>query len=326
MSHTSTNHASPSNASASGRPAGAPVRILKDDGLLLLAASIWGFAFVAQRVGMRFIGPFTFNGIRFALGSLTLLPLWRLRKNNGKGIHGQKHGILLLYGFIAGSILFSAASFQQIGIIYTTAGKAGFITGLYVVLVPIAGLLWKQKPGIGRWLGVILAAVGLYFLSITEQFTIEKGDFLVFISALFWTAHVQAIGKLSPKTDPIKLATVQFAVCSALSLVTAFAFEQVRISTILRAAIPLLYGGLLSVGIAFTLQVVAQKKAHPTHAAIIMSLEAVFAVIGGWLILGERLSPRNILGASLMLSGMILAQLSLFSRATKTKKKAETTG
>ena len=161
-----------------------PLGIFKNDAILLLAASIWGFAFVAQRVGMRFIGPFTFNGIRFALGSFTLLPLWFLRKNNQNKESNTRAKAeilrLFVYGLIAGVILFTASSFQQIGIVYTTAGKAGFITGLYVVLVPLTGLFWKQKPGFIRWIGAMLAAIGLYFLSVTKQFTIERGDFLVF--------------------------------------------------------------------------------------------------------------------------------------------------
>ncbi len=317
------------------------INIFKNDLLLLLAAAIWGFAFVAQRVGMRYIGPFTFNGIRFALGSLTLIPLiiFRERRKNkipnrasaadsGANVDGDlenkvtlKGGTsILLYGLIAGSILFSASSFQQIGIVYTTAGKAGFITGLYVVLVPLTGLFWGQKAGAGRWIGAILATVGLYFLSVTSQFTIEKGDLLVLISAFFWTAHVQVIGLLSPKTDPIKLASTQFAVCSILSTGSAFAFETVTISTILKATIPLLYGGLLSAGIAFTIQVVAQQKAHPAHAAIIMSMESVFAVIGGWIILGETLSPRGLLGSTLMLTGMILSQIAMVRGAVKNNR------
>ncbi len=303
------------------------INIFKNDLLLLLAAGIWGFAFVAQRVGMRYIEPFTFNGVRFALGSLTLIPLILIRnkrsarqgKENFSDTQQQsknRDSSILIYGLIAGSILFAASSFQQVGIVYTTAGKAGFITGLYVVLVPLVGLLWGQKAGAGRWIGAILAAVGLYFLSVTSRFTIERGDLLVLISALFWTAHVQVIGLLSPKTDPIKLASTQFAVCSVLSFASAFAFETVAIATILEAAIPLLYGGLLSAGIAFTLQVVAQQKAPPAHAAIIMSLESVFAVLGGWIILGEVLSPRGLLGSLLMLTGMILSQIAMVKKET----------
>ena len=299
--------------------------VLKDDGLLLLTATIWGLAFVAQRVGMRYIGPFTFNGVRFALGSVSLLPLWCIREEHTQSPNQTTDfGTLLIYGLLAGSVLFIGASLQQVGIIYTTAGKAGFITGLYVVLVPLSGLFWGQKPGWGRWLGAILAVTGLYFLSVRENFTIARGDFLVFLSAFFWAAHVQVIGWLSPKVSAVKLATLQFAVCSILSLITAFSIETVNLEGIVNAAMPIFYGGVFSVGIAYTLQVVAQKNAQPTHAAIIMSLEGVFAVLGGWLLLGETLSPRNILGCSLMLSGMIFAQITLiYKNKYKHRKKAQ---
>ncbi len=294
-------------------PKGLKLSVFKNDALLLLAAGIWGFAFVAQRVGMRHIGPFTFNWVRFGLGSISLLPLIliRTKRNPSQTKKTEGAGNILIYGSLAGTVLFIASSLQQIGIVYTTAGKAGFITGLYVVLVPLTGLFWGQRAGIGRWIGAILAAIGLYFLSVTSKFTIERGDLLVLISAFFWTAHVQLIGFLSPKTDPIKLASLQFAVCSLFSMVGAFMLESIVLAQILDAAIPLLYGGLLSAGVAFTLQVVAQQKAHPAHAAIIMSLESVFAVIGGWIILGEVLSPRGLLGSTLMLSGMILAQIAM---------------
>jgi len=300
-------------------------RTFKDDSLLLLTAAIWGFAFVAQRAGMEFIEPFTYNGVRFALGSLSLLPLIfvlgrRSRRHSpGKVPAGSGRGAtergwagrVWLYGLLCGSVLFAAASLQQVGIVYTTAGKAGFITGLYVVLVPLSGLLWRQRSGWSRWVGAGLALAGLYLLSVTRGFSIAKGDFLVLLSALFWTAHVQLIGLFSPKTDSLLLACIQFAVCSLFSLVVAVIGETVVLEGILQAAIPILYGGLCSVGIAYTLQVVVQKTAHPAHAAIILSLEGAFAVLGGWLILGEVLSLRGLIGCVLMLAGMIVSQTSL---------------
>jgi drug/metabolite transporter (DMT)-like permease len=194
-------------------------------------------------------------------------------------------------------------------LVYTTAGKAGFITGLYVIIVPLLGLFWRQQPKIGTWLGAFLAAIGLYFLSVTEEFTIELGDLLVLIGAFFWAAHVLIIGWLSPRINPIKLAFSQYVACSILSLITACVIEDITMLSIFQAAIPILYGGLLSVGVAYTLQVVAQRDAHPAHAAILMSLEAVFAAIGGWLILGEIISARGLFGCGLMLSGMLLSQL-----------------
>ena len=286
---------------------------VKSDALLLTTAIIWGFAFVAQRVGMDYVGPFTFNGIRFAIGSLSLLPLvvigreQRTATNKIMPPPGLK--IILFGGAALGLALFSGASLQQIGLVYTTAGKAGFITGLYVIIVPLLGLFWRQQPKIGTWIGAVLAAVGLYFLSVTEEFTIELGDLLVLIGAFFWAAHVLIIGCLSPRINPVKLAFSQYVACSILSLMTACVIENISMLAIFQAAIPILYGGLLSVGIAYTLQVIAQREAHPAHAAILLSLEAVFAAIGGWLILGEIISARGLFGCGLMLSGMLLSQL-----------------
>ena len=285
----------------------------KSDALLLTTAIIWGFAFVAQRVGMDYVGPFTFNGIRFAVGSLSLLPLLMMSREQPAATKNilPPPGLktIFLGGGALGLALFSGASLQQVGLVYTTAGKAGFITGLYVIIVPILGLFWRQQPSLGTWIGAILAAIGLYFLSVTDQFTIELGDLLVLIGAFFWAAHVLIISWLSPRINPIKLAFSQYVACSILSLMTATIVEVITFDSIIAAAIPILYGGLLSVGVAYTLQVVAQRNAHPAHAAILLSLEAVFAAIGGWLILGEIISIRGLVGCGLMLAGMLLSQL-----------------
>ena len=287
----------------------------RSEGLLLLAAAIWGCAFAAQRGGMDHVGPFLFNGLRFLLGCLPLLPfLIQLRRRGSLPFRGAE----MARGVGLGVVLFGAASLQQVGIVYTTAGKSGFVTGLYVVLVPLTGLLWGQRAGRGRWLGAVLAMIGLYFLTITEQFTINRGDALVLVGAFFWAAHVHLIGWLSPRTDAIRLACIQFAVCALLSLTAAALLETVSLTAILATAVPILYGGLCSVGIAYTLQVVAQQEAHPTHAAIILSLEGVFAVLGGWLLIGETLSPRGLLGCALMLAGMISAQVTLFRNSRRT--------
>ena len=284
---------------------------LKADFLLVLTAMIWGFAFVAQRVGMDYVGPFTFNAVRFALGSLSLLPLiWlqQQRKPAEKPDEKPKKPVLI-WAILAGGALFAGASFQQAGMVYTTAGKAGFITGLYVVIVPLLGLFWKQRPSLGTWLGAILAAVGLYFLSITNEFTISLGDLLVLISAFFWSSHVLLIGWLAPRTDSLRLAAAQFAVCAIFSFLTALAIETVSLASIWQGIVPILYGGICSVGIAYTLQIIAQRDAHPAHSAIIMSLEGLFAAIGGWLVLGEVLSMRGLLGCALMLAGMMFSQI-----------------
>jgi drug/metabolite transporter (DMT)-like permease len=286
---------------------------VKSDALLLTTAVIWGFAFVAQRVGMDFVGPFVFNGVRFALGCLVLVPLI-LKNGVPIGNHAEKpkpgnQKMGIIGGTVAGVVLFTGASLQQVGLVYTTAGNAGFITGLYVVIVPILGILLRHRTNAGTWTGAVLAAAGLYLLSVTETFTIAFGDLLELIGAFFWAVHVLLIGWLSPKLNSFKLAFLQYAACSLLSLVVAVLFEDNTMSGLAQATIPILYGGILSVGIAYTLQVVAQKTAHPAHAAIILSLEAVFAAVGGWIILDEFLTFRELFGCSLMLGGMLISQL-----------------
>lgn len=286
---------------------------VKSDALLLSTAIIWGFAFVAQRVGMDFVGPFIFNGVRFALGCIVLVPFIlkneNLRKNNTIQRSRTNRKKAVLGSLIAGIVLFSGASLQQAGLVYTTAGNAGFITGLYVVIVPMMGIFLGHRTNIGTWIGAFLAAVGLYLLSVTDQFSIAFGDLLVLAGAFFWAGHVLIIGRLSPKLDSFKLAFLQYAACSVLSLITAVFFEDNTLNNMILAAIPILYGGILSVGVAYTLQVIAQKRAHPAHAAIILSLEAVFAALGGWILLHETLVLRELLGCTLMLLGMLTSQL-----------------
>nr|WP_279593800.1 DMT family transporter [Pseudodesulfovibrio sp. S3-i] len=291
--------------------------------MLFLTAAIWGFAFVAQRVGMDHVGPLTFNGIRFALGAIALTPLIMiLEKKRDSGYAGVDKERMAIGGVLLGLVLFGGATLQQIGLAgpqlaefgleASTAGKAGFITGLYVVFVPIFGLLLAQKPGWGTWLGATLAVVGMYLLSVTAELTISFGDLLVLIGALLWAVHVLLVGKLSPGldgVDAIKLSTVQFAACAVLSLIGAVATEEVSLTGLVGAIPAIAYGGLMSVGIAYTLQVVAQRDAQPAHAAIILSLEAVFAAIGGCLMLGEVLTVRALIGCGLMLGGMLLSQL-----------------
>jgi len=288
-------------------------REVKSELLLFLTAAIWGLAFVAQRSGMAFVGPFTFNAVRFTLGAASLLPvilyLDRKKRQRGETVESAKSRTLLVGGLSAGFLLFVGSSLQQVGIVFTTAGNAGFITGLYVVLVPILGMFWGQRTGRNTWAGSLLAAAGLYLLSFSEQFTIARGDFLVLIGAFVWAGHVLLIGMFSSRTDSLKLALSQFIVCAALSALVAVAFETNGVLDIQRAAIPILYAGVMSVGLAYTLQVVGQENAHPSHAAIILSLEGVFAAIGGWLLLGESMSLRGLTGCGLMLSGILLSQV-----------------
>jgi drug/metabolite transporter (DMT)-like permease len=279
----------------------------------MLTAIIWGVGFVAQRAGMEHIGPYTFNGLRFLLGAGMLVPLMLVLKPAAKEAAAQAHTVgpmgFLWGAGLAGTLLFLGASFQQVGLVYTTAGKAGFITGLYVVIVPILGLVWRRHTDTGTWIGAILAAAGLYFLSVTEQFTISWGDFLELIGAFFWAGHVLLLGWFSSKTDPIRLACFQFLICAVLSLIVAVIFEVITLERIRMAALPIFFGGAVSVGIGYTLQVVAQRHAHPAHAAIILSLEAVFAALGGWWLLQETLTTRALAGCMLMLTGMLLSQM-----------------
>jgi len=286
-------------------------RIIKSEGFLLLTAAIWGFAFVAQRTGMQYVGPFTFNAIRFAMGSLILVPVIIIRSQK-RTTEDRKPTISryksMFWMVSSGFILFGGASLQQTGIVYTSAGKAGFITGLYVIIVPIIGIFFGHKSGPGTWIGAGSAIAGLYFLSINEQFALSKGDGFVLISAVFWASHVVLISKFSKLIDSFLLASIQFAVVSLLSFSCALIMEPISTDEIFQATIPLLYAGMISTGIAYTLQVIAQKNIPPSHAAIIMSLESVFALIGGTLILDETISLRAAFGCCLMLSGMIISQ------------------
>lgn len=305
--------------------------MMKSNILLLITAAIWGSAFVAQRVGMEYIGPHTFNGIRFLIGSAVLVPLaiWLSRRlakqttmanpaaitattkgadNTGRAAKQGGSG-LLWGGAIAGAVLFFGATLQQVGLVYTTAGKAGFITSLYIVLVPIMGIAFKQKAGLGIWMGALIALLGLYLLSIKSGFTLEYGDFLMLIGAFFWAAHVMVIGWLAPKYDPLKLSIIQFFVCGLLSMTVALATETIVWADVMLAMDAILYAAIMSTGIAYTLQVVAQQDAKPSHAAIILSGEAMFAVLAGWLILGEVLTDRGLLGCALIMVGMLVSQL-----------------
>ena len=286
-------------------------KVIRADLIMLLAAAIWGFAFVAQREGMETMGPFLFNAARFFIGSAVLFPLvWYLSKKNktptNKETSTKK---LLIAGTIAGLFLFLASSFQQVGIQYTTAGKAGFITGLYIFFVPLIGIFFGQRTGSGTWLGAFIAVIGLYLLSINDDFSIARGDLLQLICAVFFAAHILVVGYVAKRMDPLKLSLIQYVVSGVLSFFIAIAIELITWQMIVDTAIPLLYAGVMSIGVGYTLQVVAQQHAKSSHAAIILGLEGAFAVLGGWLILDENLSTRGLIGCGLMLSGMFLSQL-----------------
>ncbi len=296
------------------------------DLLLLLTAFIWGVAFVAQRAGMDHMGPFIYNGVRFGLGALTLVPvIWYRQKKRlvDHPFQKKESAFLLKAGIISGLLLFLGSSLQQVGIVYTTAGKAGFITGLYVVIVPVLGLIWRQRPGPGVWTGAVLAVSGLYLLTISGGLSIDLGDFLVLLCALAFALHVLAIGWLVTRVDCVRLAQTQFIVTSVLSLLVAIIFEDILMSALIDGIIPILYGGIMSAGVAFTLQIVAQRQAPPAHAAIILSLESVFAVLAGWMILSETMAGREIVGCALMFSGMITAQVYSLKRINVKVDKTE---
>ncbi len=282
-----------------------------NDSLLMITALIWGLAFVAQRIGMDHIGPFTYNGVRFLLGASVLIPLalWRSPVPRWRWA-GQSRSAVW-----AGLALFAAASLQQIGLVYTSAGNAGFITGLYVVLVPIIGLGRRQQLGPERWVAVALAVLGLYLLSVQQGLEINPGDVFVMGSAFFFALHVQLIDYMSRRNSALWLSLVQYVVVGLASLGIGLLFEPVSGAALRGAAPAILYGGLGSISIAYTLQVIAQRNAEPSHAAIILSLEGTFAAIGGWLILGELLSPRALLGCALLLAGMLLSQFAGLRRA-----------
>lgn len=287
--------------------------------MLLTTALIWGTAFVAQRSGMDYVGPFTFNGIRFLIGAVVMIPIIlmmdKLNSKNKSTIpmtvleKKKERKLLLTGGFFCGLALLAGTGLQQMGLVYTTAGKAGFITALYIVIVPLTGIFLGRKVRTLLWVSVLLGVVGLYLLSINEGFSINLGDFLMFLCAFGFAAHILVVDHFSPKTNALKLSAVQFFVCGALSLVIMAFVEHPQLSYILDAAFPLLYTGIMSCCVAYTFQVVAQRDVAPTVASLLLSMESVFAVIFGMLLLNEQLLPKEIVGCFIMFVAIILAQM-----------------
>ncbi|MCE4053454.1 DMT family transporter [Pseudomonas sp. Au-Pse12] len=282
---------------------------LRADVLMLITAVIWGSAFVAQTSGMDHIGPFLYSGLRFALGSLCLLPLVLRRPTSANQPEPLLNRGLLLGGVLMGLALALGINLQQVGLMFTTVTNAGFITGLYVIVVPLLGLLIGHKTGLGTWLGAVLAVVGMFLLSVSDGFHVASGDWLQLIGAFVWGGHVILVGVFAGRHDPIRLAFLQFATCAVVSLILALCLEPIAWAAIVAAGPAILYGGMVAVGIGYTLQVIAQKDAIASHAAIILSLEAVFAAIAGAWLLDESLQARGYFGCALMLSGMLVAQL-----------------
>ncbi len=287
---------------------------IKNSILLFLTAFIWGVSFVAQSVGMNYVGPFTFICVRSLIGGIVLIPCILLlgknspeEKNTSEKPRDWKK--VLTGGILCGLLLCVASSFQQVGIAYTTVGKAGFITAFYIIIVPIMGLFLKKRCSTTVWLGVILALAGLYFLCMTEGFSIGKGDTLIFVCAIFFSIHILVIDHFTELVDGVKMSCIQFIVCGILSGIIMFLVEKPRISDIMAAWQPLLYAGIFSCGIAYTLQIVGQKGMNPTVASLILSLESVISVLAGMVLLNQYLSRREIAGCVLMFGAIILAQL-----------------
>ena len=284
-------------------------KALRADVLMLITAMIWGSGFVAQTSGMDHIGPFLYSGLRFALGSLCLLPLVLLGTRQNSSHEPFLTRGLLIGGGLMGLALALGINLQQVGLLFTSVTNAGFITGLYVIVVPLLGLLIGHKTGFGTWFGATLAVGGMFLLSVGDQFQVASGDWLQLIGAFVWGGHVVLVGVFASRHDPIRLAFLQFTTCSVVSLVLALCLETFDLNAIIAAGPAILYGGVIAVGIGYTLQVIAQKDAIASHAAIIFSLEAVFAAIAGAWLLGEELSLRGYIGCGLMLAGMLAAQL-----------------
>lgn len=288
---------------------------MKNSLILLLTATIWGVAFVAQSVGMDYVGGFTFNAVRSIIGSIVLLSvIWFLDKQKAPAKRTEQERraerkTLVMGGIACGICLCLASNFQQFGIKYTTVGKAGFITACYIVIVPIIGLFMKKKCSPFIWAAVIMALIGLYLLCITDDFSIGKGDILVLICAVLFSLHILVIDYFSPMVDGVKMSCIQFLVCGVLSGIPALVFEHPQWSSILAAWQPVLYAGVMSCGVAYTLQIVGQKNMNPTVASLILSLESCISVLAGWIILGQKLSAKEILGCFIMFAAIILAQL-----------------
>ena len=308
--------------------------------LLLLTATIWGTAFVAQSVGMEHVEAFTFTFARSIVGGIVLIPcIWFLRWLKGRekragepcgatqpfGVVEAQDTVLcdvtsdkrplvtkieLIGGICCGLALCAASNFQQIGIAYTTVGKAGFITALYVIIVPILGLFFKKRVSFVVWISVVLSVIGLYLLCMTEgALTLAYGDLLVLICAILFSVHIMVIDHFSPQGDGVVMSCIQFFVCGIVSGIIMLFVETPSIESIMAAAVPILYAGVLSSGVAYTLQIVGQKDMNPTVASLILCLESVVSALAGWVILHEALTTRELLGCALMFVAIVLAQV-----------------
>ncbi len=280
---------------------------LKSTSMLIATAAIWGFAFVAQRVAADSIGAFTFNGIRFILGAISLIPIILIFER--KDFSFARFKRTLIFGAVTGTLLCAASGLQQLGVIITgNASKTAFITSLYSVFVPIFLIFMGKRTSLFMWLGVICAVIGLYLISFTGIDGFSIGDIITLIGAVIWAFHVIAIDRFVEHVSPVQYSAVQFAVCGLESLIIAFIFENVALAPIFTAVIPILYGGIMSAGVAYTLQVLGQREADPTYAAIIFATEPIFAAIGEAIILRNFLSPIAYVGCAIIFAGVIISQ------------------
>ena len=302
-------------------------KALRGSLLLLLGAVIWGAAFAAQRAGMDHVGPFTFSGVRMLLAGIVMIPASMLSRRKAGPVTAEVQKKQRRGGLICGLLLFFATSLQQIGLVYTSAGKAGFITALYVVLVPVAGWVFLRKqPGKMIWAGVGLAVIALYLLCVpAEGFVIEKGDALLLGCAVCFTGQILCVDHYAPQVDGLTLARDEFLITGALSMIIAVFTEEIRMDGILEAAFPIIYSGVFSGAVGYSLQIIGQRDVNPTVASLVMCLEAVFAVLTGAILLGERMTGREIAGCVLMFCAVILAQLSAAFKGNRTQKERKPT-
>ncbi|MCD8081974.1 MAG: DMT family transporter [Clostridiales bacterium] len=281
--------------------------------LLVLTALIWGIAFVAQSEAMHDVGSFTFNGCRFVVGGMVLIPVILLLRRRGGGARGRdgrrRMHTAVVGGICCGLCLCLASSLQQFGIAQTTVGKAGFITALYIVIVPLLEIFLGKRIGRNVWISVLIAALGMYLLCIREGFSVGRGDLLVFFCAIVFSFHILVIDHFSPRADGLVISCVQFLTAGIISWILTGLFERPTVGAIAAATVPILYAGVVSCGVGYTLQVVAQKDVDPTIASLLMSLESVFSLLAGWVILGQRLSGRELGGCALVFAAIVLAQL-----------------
>lgn len=284
-------------------------KTMKSSLLLLLTAAIWGVAFVAQSVGMDYVGPFTFNAVRFLMGGVILLPFVWVRRKKQVAEQTQDKKKMWLGGVCCGLALCTASVFQQYGLLHTAVGNAGFITTLYIIIVPMIGLLFGKKVHTSVWISAVIAVIGLYLLCVGENFSLNKGDGLIFICAIIFAVHILVIDHFTAYVDGVVLSCIQFFVSGTLCGIGALALETPTVEALLAGWIPLVYAGVLSCGVAYTLQIIGQKDMDPTIASLILSLESVISVIAGWIILGETLAFRAIIGCVLVFAAVLIVQL-----------------